>query len=265
MLSLVPLRFADLPGWSADAHATALTALRQSCPKLTRRDGSSPVGLSPQFGQVADWQQICAAAYLVTPDDRAARRFFEERFVPYLARNGSSEQGLFTGYYEPLLHGSWQPTARHRVPIYRPPLGVNAAGSNGRGVTLPSRAQIDAGALAGRGLELLWIDDPVDAFFLHIQGSGQVEMTDGTRVRIGFAGKNGRAYYPIGAELIRRGEVPQDQMSMQAIRSWLATHPQQAPGLMAMNEFLCLLSDHRRRRTDRRTGRDVDRGPEHRG
>jgi membrane-bound lytic murein transglycosylase A len=96
--------------------------------------------------------------------------------------------------------------------------------------------QIDAGALSGRGLELLWIEDPVDAFFLHIQGSGQVEMTDGSRVRVGFAGRNGHAYYPIGAELIRRGEIPQEQMSMQAIRAWLVAHPEEAPGLMALNE-----------------------------
>lgn len=232
-LSLVPVRYADLPGWSSDAHAEALASLLRSCPKLTRRDASLSVGISPQFGRVADWQQICATGYLVRADDRSARRFFEEWFVPYLARNGYSEQGLFTGYYEPVLRGSWQPTARHRIPIYRPPLGANGAG--GRSVNLPSRAQIDAGALSGRGLELLWIDDPIDAFFLHIQGSGQVEMTDGTRVRIGFAGKNGHSYFPIGAELIRRGEVAPDQMSMQAIRSWLVTHPQQAPGLMAMN------------------------------
>ena len=222
-LSLIPVRYEDLPGWSADGHADALSTLLRSCPKLSRRDTGTPVGISPQFGRVADWQQICATAYLTRRDDRSARRFFEEWFVPYLARNGS-EQGLFTGYYEPVLRGSWQPTALHRVPIYRLPPEANAAALNSRGV-----------ALAGRALELLWIDDPVDAFFLHIQGSGQVQMTDGSRVRIGYAGKNGYAYYPIGAELIRRGEVPQEQMSMQAIRFWLATHPEQAPGLMAMN------------------------------
>lgn len=109
------------------------------------------------------------------------------------------------------------------------------ARSNGRGVTLPSRAQIEAGALAGRGLELLWLDDPIAAFFLHIQGSGQVEMRDGTRVRIGYAGKNGHAYMPIGAELIRRGEIAQEEMSMQAIRAWLIAHPQEGRKLMAMN------------------------------
>ena len=179
-LNLVSASFSALPGWSADDHAAALAALLRSCPKITRRDAATPVGIYPQFGSVADWQQICAAGFLVTPDEVAARRFFEDWFVPYRAHNGTWEQGLFTGYYEPLLHGSWVPTAQYRVPIYRAPLG--ATNNNSR-ATLPSRAQIEAGALAGRGLELLWIDDPVDAFFLHIQGSGQVQMTDGSIVR----------------------------------------------------------------------------------
>lgn len=233
--SLIPVRHADLPGWVRDEHAAALSAFLRSCPKINRQNAAAPVGSLPQFGTVGDWQQLCAAGYLVTPDDRAARRFFEAFFYPFLVHDGNSDQGLFTGYYEPVLRGSWQPTARYHVPIYRAPPGASGAGANGRTLALPSRAQIEAGALAGRGLELLWIDDPVDAFFLHIQGSGQVEMADGTRVRIGYAGKNGHAYFPIGAELIRRGEVPQEQMSMQAIRHWLAAHPRQAPSLMAMN------------------------------
>lgn len=231
-LNLVPIGFGSLPGWVDDNHAGALTALLRSCPKITRRDAATPVGIYAQFGTVADWQQICAAGYITTLDDRSARRFFEDWFIPYRAHNGVSERGLFTGYYEPLLHGSWVRTPRHQVPIYQPPPG--AASNNGR-ATLPSRAQIEDGALAGRGLELLWIDDPIDAFFLHIQGSGQVQMPDGSIVRVGYAGKNGHAYYAIGGELIRRGEIAQEQMSMQAIRTWLATHPQQAPALMRMN------------------------------
>jgi len=230
-LNLVPIGFGSLPGWAEDNHAGALAALLRSCPKITRRDAAT-VGIYAQFGTVADWQQICAAGYITTLDDRSARRFFEDWFIPYRAHNGISEQGLFTGYYEPLLHGSWVRTARHQVPIYQPPPG--ATSNTGR-LTLPSRAQIEDGALAGRGLELLWIDDPIDAFFLHIQGSGQVQMPDGSIVRIGYAGKNGHAYYAIGGELIRRGEIAQEQMSMQAIRTWLLGHPQQAPALMRMN------------------------------
>lgn len=228
-MELGPVAYRDLPGWSDDDHAAAFATFLRSCPILTRRSASESAGILPQFGRVGDWQQICAAAYLITPDDRTTRRFLEASFVPYAVRSGYSDEGLFTGYYEPVLRGSWQPSAIYRYPVYRQPPKRN-------GATLPSRAEIDAGALAGRGLELLWLDDPVDAFFLHIQGSGQVEMANGTRVRIGYAGKNGHAYFPIGRELIRRGEVPQEQMSMQAIRQWLAANPRQAPGLMAMND-----------------------------
>lgn len=229
-LSLQATRFSDLPGWSSDRHQDALAALRRSCPKLAARPADQPLGSNGLFGRIAHWQRICTAAYQASDDDRGARRFFEEWFMPYRAGNGADDQGLFTGYYEPILRGSWVRTGRYTVPVYRTPPEASQ-----KGAQLPSRARIEAGALAGRGLELLWLDDPVDAFFLHIQGSGQVQMTDGSRVRIGFAGKNGHAYFPIGAELKRRGEIPEEQMSMQAIRAWMATHPAEAPRLMAMN------------------------------
>jgi peptidoglycan lytic transglycosylase A len=232
-LSLAPARFDDLPGWRSDQHGGALAALRRSCPKLITQQSEQWFGANELFGRVAHWQQICAAAYRIEPDDWTARSFFEAYFVPYIARNGGTNLGLFTGYYEPVLHGSWYRRGRYSVPIYCAPPEV--AHADGRAAPLPSRAQIEAGALSGLGLELLWVDDPTDAFFLHIQGSGQVEMSDGSRVRVGYAGKNGHAYFPIGAELVRRGEVPQEQMSMQAIRSWLSAHPGEAPRLMALN------------------------------
>jgi membrane-bound lytic murein transglycosylase A len=232
-LSLLAVRFTDLPGWQSDQHVAGLAALQRSCVKALAGPPEQWFGGNELFGRVAHWQRICDAAYRVAPDDRSARRFFEENFRPYRALNGGCDLGLFTGYYEPVLRGSWRRGGPYTVPVYRAP--PEATLVNGRAAPLPSRAQIEAGALAGRGLELLWVDDPVDAFFLHIQGSGQVEMADGSRVRVGFAGKNGHAYFPIGAELVRRGEVPQQQMSMQAIRSWLAAHPREAPRLMALN------------------------------
>lgn len=232
-LSLIAARFTDLPGWQSDQHVAGLAALQRSCVKALAGRPEQWFGGNELFGRVAHWQQICDAAYRVAPDDRSARRFFEESFRPYRALDGGGDLGLFTGYYEPVLRGSWRRGGSYTVPIYRAP--PEAALVNGRAAPMPSRAQIEAGALAGRGLELLWVDDPIDAFFLHIQGSGQVEMADRSRVRVGFAGKNGHAYFPIGAELVRRGEVPQQQMSMRAIRSWLAAHPREASRLMALN------------------------------
>ena len=136
--------------------------------------------------------------------------------------------GLFTGYFTPLLDGDWQPSARYRVPLYRLP-------ERPAGTVLPSRAEVAAGALAGQGLELIWVDDPIDAFFLEIQGSGYVRLPDGATVAVGFAGRNGHDYVPIGRVLIDRGEIAREAMSMQAIRAWLADHPDQAQAVMNEN------------------------------
>jgi membrane-bound lytic murein transglycosylase A len=140
-----------------------------------------------------------------------------------------------TGYYEPIMRGATETDDAYRTPLYsRPPDLVEqpAPGNalrrrygmmvDGRMQPYHDRAAIDTGALAGRGLELLWVDDPADAFFLHIQGSGRVVLPDGEIVRVGFAGHNGRGYVAIGRLLIERGEIPREQMSMQTIRAWLA-------------------------------------------
>jgi membrane-bound lytic murein transglycosylase A len=165
-----------------------------------------------------------------------ARRFFERRFQPFAV----TEPGLLTGYYEPVLRGAQEPDETYHMPLYaRPPelaeatiaqgaaTGLAARRAfgrwrEGRLEPLPTRAQIEDGALAGRGLELVYVDDPVEAFFLHIQGSGRVVLPDGTLLRLGYAGQNGRPYHAIGRSLIERGEIPRERMSMQAIRDWLA-------------------------------------------
>ena len=109
------------------------------------------------------------AATLPPEDDEAARQFFERRFIPFLATDYGKPEGLFTGYYEIELHGSWQRRGRYQVPLYRKPPDL--------GPQPPTRAEIEDGALAERGLELLWVDDPIDAFFLRIQGSGRVRLS----------------------------------------------------------------------------------------
>lgn len=174
--------------------------------------------------------------------EQRARSFFERRFQPFAV----TTTGLLTGYYEPVLRGSREPDETYRVPLYaRPPELAEAtitplaqgvpgglaarrafgAWRNGRLEPLPTRAQIEDGALAGRGLELVHVDDPADAFFLHIQGSGRVVLPDGTLLRLGYAGQNGRPYRSIGRVLIERGEIPRERMSMQAIRAWLTNAP----------------------------------------
>lgn len=206
-------------------------------------------------GTVRDWREPCAAAAAVPSDDTAARAYFERWFVPYLAGNNGKPDGLFTGYYEPELKGSRARGGRYVVPLYGRPAdlvtvdlglfredwrGTNIAGRvrNGALRPYPTRAEIEAGALAGikRGdgsaLELVWVDDPIDAFFLQIQGSGRIVLDDGSLMRVGYAAANGRPYVAIGRELLRDGALTREDVSMPAIRAWLLAHPTEAPRLM---------------------------------
>ncbi len=250
-LVLEPASFATLDGWAGDGHAEALAAFRRSCPRLSS-DRAAEAWARLGVGRAA-LATACAAAASVPPGDApAARAFFETHFAPVLATNNGEAQGLFTGYYEPEVHGAARRGGRYQVPLYRPPenlvnidLGAFRAEWKGeqivgqvtgdKVVPVPARAEVDRGAFAGKGLELLWVDSAVDAFFLHVQGSGRVVMDDGRTVRVGYAAKNGRPYYAIGRELIRRGALPPDQVSMRSIRAWLAAHPGEAAGVMALN------------------------------
>lgn len=251
-LRLAPVGFAELPGWNADDVAAALPALARSCAKLDGRKPELPFDADiGHAGTVAQWRAICA----VLPDRAnaaAARGFFEKWFQAYLASDGDGTKGLFTGYYEAELRGARQPGGRYAVPLYAVPgdlvqidlgqfapdlKGRSIAGrvENGRLRPYPDRAAIEAGHLKGRGAELLWVDDAVDAFFLQVQGSGRVVLPDGGAVRVGFAGHNGLGFVPIGRLLIDSGKIPRERMSMQAIRDWLRANPGEAANLMRQN------------------------------
>jgi membrane-bound lytic murein transglycosylase A len=231
--------FTDLPGWAEDTQVEALAPLLRSCDAWramrTGRVLGSP-GLPPGAGsQPADWAGFCVEARAIAaalPRARPSRRgrpptaaaeraaavarnelvraFLERRTQAFAAGTG-----LLTGYYEPELRGAAALDDAHTVPLLgRPP--PPAAGER-----LPDRGEIAAGALAGRGLELLWLDDAADAYLLHIQGSGRVQMSDGRVLRVGYAGQNGRPFRPIGRVLIERGALPRSGLSARAIRDWL--------------------------------------------
>ncbi len=253
VLELAPVSFAALPGWSDDDPRPALAAFRLSCGRFERGDPARPVGGSGGFaGKVADWLPACAAAARTPDTQSAARAFFEAEFLPYRASDRGKAEGLFTGYYEPLLDGSREASARFRHPLLaRPPdlvsvdlgqfdpelQGRRVAGrvEGGKLLPYPDRAAIEAGALAGKDLELFWVDDQVARFFLEIQGSGQLRLPDGETVRVGYADQNGQPYRAIGRDLVEFGALTKEQVSMQAIREWLAAHPDQAPAIMARN------------------------------
>ena len=253
-VTLSPVAFTHLAGWREDTHGQALAAFKRSCAYLASRPAGEPLlNGAGTGGTAADWKLPCAAARGIGEEAHAvARHFFETWFTPYLVLGYGDPEGLFTGYYEAELRGSRRRHGPYQVPIYGRPgdlvsvdlgrfrrdwEGRHIAGRvvGGQLAPLESRAEIENGALAGRGLEILWVDDPIDAFFLHVQGSGRVVMEDGSVVRLGFAGRNGHPYRAIGRDLVERGAIPKDRISMQSIRAWLKAHPRQGARLMASN------------------------------
>ncbi|WP_135081304.1 murein transglycosylase A [Terasakiella sp. SH-1] len=253
---LIPVSFASLPGWEEDHLAETLPALRRSCEKFGRMKESKLIGPKGIGGAAGDWKPICTEAYsLPDGDSQKARAFYESYFQPYLVsdlKKNKAAAGLFTGYYEAGLRGAKSKGGPYQTPLYKRPkdlvlVGLGEFKNNWRGKRLAgklvngqlmpyaTRAEIEAGKLRGKDLELVWVDDPVDAFFLHIQGSGRVLFADGSTMRVGYDGHNGHDYTSIGRILIERGEITKEKMSMQAIREWLAAHPNGGQKLMREN------------------------------
>jgi membrane-bound lytic murein transglycosylase A len=230
--ALAHIGFDQLRGWASDRLSAVIPAFVKSCARLLPLPDAAPVDRLPRFadyGRVGDWRDSCEAAKAVPPgDDGAARRFFESSFVVLAVADHGEPEGLFTGYYESELNGSRRRHGRYQTAIYRrpPELGPGAR---------PTRAEIEDGALAGRGLELLWIDDPIDAFFLAIQGSGRVRLKEGGTVRVGYDGQNGLPYVPVGRLLVERGEIARAEMTMMAIREWMKAHPAAGAALRREN------------------------------
>jgi membrane-bound lytic murein transglycosylase A len=252
-LTLTPVNFSDLAGWDSDGIAAALPAFQKSCAAIRKLAPEAPLGPDGVAGTAGDWQAPCAAAAaLGDASDTAARAFFESQFTPYAAGNNGARDGLFTGYFEPELRGAREPGGAYTTPLLRRPpdlvmvelgrfrpawRGERIAGRvvDGRLVPYANRAEIERGALDRFGLGFLWVDDPVDAFFLEIQGSGRVRLPDGSLVRVGYDGQNGQPYVAIGRLLVTRGELAADAVSLASIRAWLAAHPAESRELMDEN------------------------------
>lgn len=241
-VSFEPVRFADLPGWETDDHSAALVAFLKSCDVLTTR--SADAG--------ADIGRLVGEARSADGSAPAARRFFESWFTPHRVLHSRSN-GLLTGYYEPVLPGSRTRHGRYQVPIYRRPADLvnlvnesmrGAAGEaltharrteEGRLVPYPTRAEIESGALSGRGLELVYLADAVDAFFVHIQGSALIEFEDGSSVRLSYDGKNGHPYTSIGRRLVEAGVFAAEEITLDALKVWLRADPAAAQQVMWQN------------------------------
>jgi peptidoglycan lytic transglycosylase A len=217
-----------------DEAERALGAFRASCPALMRRTDAS--GLT----RPGDWNALCTQAASLAPE--YAPGFFYYGFDWVKVGDG---RAFMTGYYEPEIEGSRVPLPGY-VPIYRvPPDLVRCTqpnGSAGRRIDQTgactlyyTRAEIEDGAIANMGLEIAWAKDPVDLFFVEIQGSGRIRMPDGSIMRIGYAGQNGRDYIAIGRVLRDRGILPPGGASMQSIKDWIRANPDQGRDLMREN------------------------------
>ncbi|TAE34868.1 MAG: hypothetical protein EAY65_00325 [Alphaproteobacteria bacterium] len=214
--------FAQLPAWSAVQAQEGFKAWLHSCGHYHAHGA----GIFGKRVPLQRWQRVCDRAKR-TPISEA-QRFFEEEFIAYALRLPHSAEGFMTGYYTPHVDASASRSAAYPYPIYRKPKTDALR-------TAYSRAQINAGALAGKGLELLWVNNEVDAFFLHIQGSGYARFADGTLRKLVFAGKNQHPYVAIGRQFVQEGVVDAKHMSMQWLKAWLHAHPQQARSVMERN------------------------------
>ncbi len=244
-LTLKETHFTAIPGWDDAGFGEAFGAFLKSCDKLEPRPGF----LIPEDFRTEAYQRAfddaCAKARegedFYAASDEAAKGFFEDAFRPYNLKMGFSRRGKITGYYEPLIEASFDPGPDYPWPLYAAPddqvtidlskfrddlkgtLTGRLEGS--RVVPYYTRKDISEGALSGKGLEILYVKDPIDVYFLQVQGSGRGKLADGTIIGVGYAGKNGHINTLAGRTLVKAGEMELEDVSMPAIRQWFADHP----------------------------------------
>lgn len=236
---LEPAAFSELPGWDEDAQEDAFAAFRRSALRnLEKPYRSGSLGIAAPAFEPA----FAAARALSVPGRREARQFFEAWFQPFRVKPDPATDGLVTGFYEPEAYASPVPTSRFRYPLFaRPPDLVDVDDGNRPPDLDPylafarstpggleehaDRRAIETGALAGRGLEIAWLESKVDVFFIHVQGAARLRFPDGTVRRVTYAAKSGHRFTGPGRLLIDAGEIADRDISMQSIRAWFAAHP----------------------------------------
>jgi membrane-bound lytic murein transglycosylase A len=257
--SNTPVNFDNLPGWQEDDHLAAFETFRRSAAQALKkpyRNGSATRTFElfrPVFEQAVSAEII---------DGGQARAFFQTKFEPVHLKNSEGEPGLVTGFYEPVVDGSRTRTDQFPVPIYSIPDDLVEIDDETRPAGLdpyfrfaqktatglgeyPDRGQIERGYLEGRGLELLYVADKVEAFFIHVQGAARIRLPDGTMTGITYAAKTGHPFAGPGRILVDRGDVPQSEISMQAIRQWLHSNPDKADALLWQNRSFIFFRESR--------------------
>jgi membrane-bound lytic murein transglycosylase A len=250
-----PAAWTDIGGWSEDDHLQAYKAFRLSCKPISaqRNLPADPKADLKALG--TSLRDPCRAARATDISDGArAKAFFETHFRPLRISRIGEDDGFVTGYYEPVIEGSRAQTDVYAVPVYRRPSNLFVRGFKQDAVGLPNkgqvfrkigrrklvpyydRAQIEDGAIAGRGLEICWLKSQTDLLFAQIQGSARVHLEDGSTMRINYDAHNGYPYTAVGRLLIDRGIIPKEQMSMQRIREWMDRNPDGAKELRRQNQ-----------------------------
>ena len=258
-LMIEPLAYGDLPGWSGDevSWQDALDAFQRSCDAILPRAPDGPFArraVAPDiqrlYGSNKDWQGVCRLAS--ESSELAAKGFFQTYFDPVIISEDRDKSGLFTGYYEPVLKGSRRREGPFQTPLLARPddlvmvelgqfrdalAGQRIAGRVKGGQLQPfeSRAEIEASPEWTQDRAIVWVDSAIEAFFLHIQGSGRVELPDGQTIRLNYNGQNGHPYTAIGRTLIDRGAIAREDVSLQSISAWLEAHPDEADEVMNSN------------------------------
>jgi len=246
-----PLAWSEIAGWNDDDHLAAYQAFRTSCRPIAAQT-TPPADPKALGTSLRDPCRIAKALDL--SDGVKAKAFFEDHFLPLsISRLGEGE-GFVTGYYEPVIDGSRTQTDVYNVPVYRRPSNLFVRGTTQSSNGLPNkgqvfrkigrrklvpyydRAEIEDGAIAGRGLEICWLKNQTDLLFSQIQGSARVHLEDGSTLRINYDAHNGYPYTPVGRILIDRGIIPKEQMSMQKIREWMEQNPDGAKELRRQNK-----------------------------
>lgn len=248
-VEIEPLAWSRLEGWAGDDHRAAFAAFRTSCALVVKPK-------SPQIKTALgrELKSLCRRALRLSPrDNDAARAFFEANFRPLRISKLGEREGFLTGYYEPIAEGSRTPNGEYTVPMHRRPSDLVALRASRKTEEFPNkgpvgrkagtgklvdyfdRAAIEDGALAGRRLEICYLKDPIEAFFIHIQGSARIRLQEGGVLRINYDGHNGHRYTPVGRILIERNIVPKDEMSMERIRQWMLANPEEGRELRRQN------------------------------
>ncbi len=247
-----PLTWSEVAGWTADDQLAAFKTFRASCAPIIAAKKSKVPNDKAIGNSLREPCQAAKSAHVV--DNASARAFFERHFVPIRISKLGDDAGFVTGYYEPIVDGSRVKTDVYTVPVYRRPSNLFVKGYSQASPSLPNKGQvfrkigrrklvpyydrgeIEDGAIAGRGLEIVWLKSETDLLFIQIQGSARVRLEDGTMVRLNYDAHNGFPYTPVGRVLIDRNIIPREEMSMRRIREYMEQNPDAAKELRRQNK-----------------------------